>query len=765
MDVYNIDNALLNKYILLEVNKLRKKEKVDPIENRMELLAAAQDHANYMMNERKLTHFQKFNKIKKSPKNRVDYYGRLFNTVGENVQLANLRIVARSTDKNPPISTYEQLAEELVENWKKSPGHFKNMVSPDFKSTYTAVSINADGEVYACQVFGGSPYQIKYEEQIDSLEYRPENPRRCNFCKNRIPIGTIEVTSDSSILFVYNYGPFRMPSFKNSRMRLYNPWNDGLAANIVLKSQYPCDSNNYFNGRRAVRGIPLAPVYKKDFKIGIYTTTVYLGKVPAYIKEDFEVNLTVVKNKRTCREIIFNEIPSSYYVDIPLTFGLEPSDLIEEDLVLDTISAILFFQKGQIQPMDTTELKTLGEFLTLNKNNIDKINLEGYASIEGASDGNSRLYSNRAKYLSDFLIKNGIDPKRIVSRVNENFEDFREDVIGTEFESLAKLSDPELKNALKDPNLVTRLEPILSKHRYVQVKMTTRDTIDLVVTKNMVQTMFKNAVDNKKVREAKKLQRVQYNFILKGEMSLEELDEIEIPFIKRNKLLLHNKAVIHFLVDTLNDHRFSILENELEAVKSLDTTSRRVRTSLAILEYYRFENGSLGLKGKKYFKKLKKLRYVDKTIQARIILNFASGVDWGIRNDTKRYYKKVKSYINPARLDVDKTFELASYYSYFKQNKFAYNLVKNKIDETENPADLVYFLKLIYLTDVDISHDKYIGYFERILLYSGTQFCTFFNSPNLNFQIIDDPEVKEIYCEQCGGILNTGVRVQGSIEQ
>ena len=774
-DIYNPDPELLNKFILLEVNQLRKKEKVEPLENKKELYLAAQDQAEYMLRKEKVTHFQRFHRKKKVPKNRVDYYGLQFATVGENCQQTNMRIGAKPDDKkNPPISTYEKLAEELVENWKNSPGHYKNMIDPDFKTTYVAVAVNADGEIYACQLFGGSIYQTKYEgQEIDTLKYKPESSWRCAYCQGRVPIGTVEVTADSSIYFVFQTG-FRRPRWGASRMRLYNPWNDGLAANIVLKSQYPCDSTNYFNGRRAVRGIPLPPVYKKDYFVGMFSTSVYLGKVPSYIKEDFEVNLTVVKNKRTCSEIIYNVIPSWYYVNIPLTFGVEPEDLLEEDFVLDTISAILYFGKGLIQPLDSTILTSVSEFLDLNKGKINKITLEGYASIEGTTEHNTELYSNRAKYLSDYLVSRGINANKIAIKVNENFEDFREDIIGTEFEGLGKLSNTDLRTALKDKSLVAKLEPILAKHRYVEMVMTTKDTIDLVVTKEMVTSMFNQAISLKKARYAAQLQRVHYNFILKGEMTLEELDKTVIPFEKRYKKALHDRAAIHFLVDTLNPDRYTILETNLEAVKSVDTTFKRVRTSLAILEYYRWENGNLYIKKrnsvkkitkKGYFKRLKKLRYVDKTIQARIILNFASGSDWFESHRKRRFINKVKPYIGNARLDADKTFELASYYSYFKQNKYAYNQVKEKIDETQNPEDLIYFLKLIYLTDVNLPHDKYISYFKKILKYRGAEFCTYFNSPNLNFQILDDPDVKKIYCKECSGVLNTGTRNGASNEQ
>lgn len=760
-DAAHLDKELLNKFILAEVNKIRKKEKAEPLENKSELLPAAQDQADYMRRKEKLTHFQRFNKYKKTPKNRVDFYGRQFAVVGENVQLNNLRLNAPPNDKkNPPVTTYEKLAQELVTSWKNSPPHFRNMIDPEFKSTYTTISITENGEVYACQLFGGSVFQTAYEEQVDSLNYKPESDRRCSFCKSRVPLGHIELGSDSSIFFVYET-PLRWPSFPDSRMRLFNPWNDGLAADIVLKSQYPCDSANYFNGRRGVRGIPLPPVYRKDFHIGVFRTLVYLGKVPNYIKEDFEVNVTVVKNKRTCSNIIYNIIPSSYYVAIPLNFDIEAKELTTTDYIPDTLTASFFFNKGAVEPVDTVMLQTLSVFLQANKAKINQISLEGYASIEGSTETNARLYKQRAEYLSRILVANGIDEKQISLKVNENFADFREDVAGTEFADLAKKTDAELKTALKDQELVKKLEPILAKHRYVHVRITSKDTIHLLVTKEVIQQLFKQALATKNKRAAADLQKAQYACIQKGELHLSDLDSISIPVIEPNKQLLHNLAVIRFLTDTLNPKRYDNLEEALKQVLKLDKTYKSAATSVAILEYYRYCADMLDLSEKQYFRKVKGLKDIDKKIQARILLNFASSTDWMHRRRKKKYYGKVKSYIPNARLDVDKTFELASYYSYFDQNEFAYNLVRNKIDETKDPDDLVYFLKLIQLNDVSISHEKYLSYFEKIRRYSGDQFCSFFNTPNLNFQILDDPDIKKIYCKECAGVLSTGTLEPG----
>jgi uncharacterized protein YkwD len=67
--------------------------------------------------------------------------------------------------KIPRIDTYEKLAKELVITWRKSPPHYANMINPDFKTSFTSIAIGENGEIYACQLFGGSKYENIYKEK------------------------------------------------------------------------------------------------------------------------------------------------------------------------------------------------------------------------------------------------------------------------------------------------------------------------------------------------------------------------------------------------------------------------------------------------------------------------------------------------------------------------------------------------------------------------------------------------------------------------
>lgn len=154
VDWSNYDADKLNAYITIEVNKLREKRKVDTLNYEPLLRNAAQDHSQYMLEKDVLTHYQK-SKQKKTPKNRVDFYGKQFSVVGENVQMLTLNSVPKQFQKNGnplTINSYELMAKILVLNWKNSPPHYKNMIHPDYSGTLTAISVGNDGTIYACQL-------------------------------------------------------------------------------------------------------------------------------------------------------------------------------------------------------------------------------------------------------------------------------------------------------------------------------------------------------------------------------------------------------------------------------------------------------------------------------------------------------------------------------------------------------------------------------------------------------------------------------------
>lgn len=753
-DCYSGDGKLLNEYILKEVNKHRKKAKVPALKNDGLLHLAAEDHVNYMSNKDKLTHFQR-NKFKKTPKNRVDFYGEQFDLVGENVQQNWLKISEKKFIKN-----CEELAKTLVTGWRNSPPHYANMIYEGFTTTYTAVNINSDGKIYACQLFGSDAYHNTYRDSLLNYTYKPTKEKRCKKCERKQLRGAVSVINDSLIVFtgqspMFITLPFVKSKFYKRRIWL-NLFRYGIAADIVLKEQYDCDTNIVFNGKTGVRGIPLEPVFQKDFKKGdnvYFWMFIYieLGVVPEWIDQDYEVNLTLINNKRTCAPVIFNSLPVGFEVDINMDLYLDSLSKYYNTTQVDTFNHKLLFGKSENTVHDST-LIPITTFVQNNYETISNIEVKGFSSIEGSTEGNISLYKTRASNITQQLIELGIDSSLIRFSSQENFKDFRKDIMGTQYSYLNAKSNLELKEEVnKMPN--GEVESILTNHRFTEVTILTKTEQQFAFTKDTVYDLLKTSIDEKNVNDCKKMQAIEYNLALENEVTISDITAITLPIEKKFANVLCDRYLMIYRLDSLNPNRTKTFKDSLVSLKKVDPKNVKVNTNIELLKYPEWTPLKYK-KARKHFDSLVNNKYVDKTIKARMILNFAAKSDWYhaylYPTTNKRFYfRHVKQFIKPAKLNIEDTFELATYYTFFNDFHFAYNLTKRKVYQSTNPDEIVFFLKLIYYLDGALPTKTVIRHFKRIALIKKEEFCTYFNSPYLNFQILDDPEIRKIYCATC----------------
>ena len=757
VDCHSGDAIQLNKYILKEVNKYRKKAKVRSLKNDILLNLAATDHTNYMANKNKLTHYQR-NKIKKNPKNRVDFYGEQFDLVGENVQQNWVQKTEKEFIKN-----CEELANILVTGWRNSPPHYANMIDKNFTTTYTAVNINSKGKIYACQLFGSDAYHNTYKDRLLDYTYKPYKGRRCKNCDKKILRGGVSVVNDSLIVLsgtspIFGVSPFVKSKFYNRRFWL-NLFPYGIAADIVLKEQYECDTNIVFNGKTGVRGIPLEPVFKKNFKKGgsiFFWKYIYieLGVLPEWINQDYEINLTVINNKRTCMPIIYNYIPIGFEVDINIDLYLDSLNKYYNTTHLDTFNHKLVFEKSKSTVHDSTLIPII-RFVQNNYDNLNTIEVKGFSSIEGSTEGNISLYQTRTSLITQQLIELGIDSSIIKFSCQENYEDFRKDIKGTNYSYLNSYNDEDLKAEVNKMNN-GKLETILTNHRFAEITILTRTEEQFAYDKDTVYDLLNIYIEEKDAKNCKKMQAIEYGLALSNDINLSDIYSIKIPNDKQFVNVLCDRYLMTYQLDSLNPNRTTRFKDSLTSIRKLDPKNVKVNTNIALLKYLVWSplRPLKYTKTKKHFDSLVNNKYVDKTIKARMILNFAAQSDlyheyiFPITNK-RFYFRNVKQFIKSAKLNIEDTFELATYYANFEDYGFAYKLIKRKVYQSTNPDEIVFFLKLIYYLDKSLSTKTVIRHFKRIASLKGEEFCTYFNSPYLNFQILDDPEIRKIYCATC----------------
>ncbi|EES91388.1 CAP domain-containing protein [Clostridium botulinum] len=131
----------VNKRMLQLVNELRHSQGVSPLKNVDVLNNLAEKRSQYMAETEEFSHNDKNgNFIFKDELDKINYK---WNEVGEN-------IAQNYYSKNP-----DKLAEELFNQWKNSPGHYKNMISSNFNEIGFGISITENDKIYATQGFVG----------------------------------------------------------------------------------------------------------------------------------------------------------------------------------------------------------------------------------------------------------------------------------------------------------------------------------------------------------------------------------------------------------------------------------------------------------------------------------------------------------------------------------------------------------------------------------------------------------------------------------
>ena len=294
----SIHKTYLEHLVKIGVDEVRKKHGCKPLINDSLLYVASNHHATYMRNKEQISHFEEDSVLTRTPQDRGNYFGATNYRIGENVLFTsyNATVVGKK-GKEFDTHYYTQLADAIVTGWVNSPGHFKNMITPDYQLTGLSVAIDTvRNRVYACQKFAVVDYQYSFEENKEMFPYsvyeaepvtssfkgmedslidwtydfklRHDKPEECDKClelEKEKPFITLRVERNQFILRVEN-----SDYVKN----LMDDRQDGFAVEIVTFDDYMCGNPAYYtkpsrrNGQIKLNGRILEPVYKKDLEKG-----------------------------------------------------------------------------------------------------------------------------------------------------------------------------------------------------------------------------------------------------------------------------------------------------------------------------------------------------------------------------------------------------------------------------------------------------------------------------------------------------------------
>lgn len=155
IELGKIDYKFISTRLLQKINQERKKLSLPTFKTNNDLFKAAKLHNDYMVRADILDHSE----LGTSTPNMIDRIkktGGRFRTAGENIQYEGFIIRTTNGVESIIAPNYEDLAEQLWQNWKTSPSHYKNIINPEFKYIGTSLKwSDKKTAVFATQLYGG----------------------------------------------------------------------------------------------------------------------------------------------------------------------------------------------------------------------------------------------------------------------------------------------------------------------------------------------------------------------------------------------------------------------------------------------------------------------------------------------------------------------------------------------------------------------------------------------------------------------------------
>jgi uncharacterized protein YkwD len=432
------DEDILRQELSDRINNLRVSVGLKPLLYNDTLRKAAQFHSEYMAKNDVLSHDEKQSKYANPKKRVLEFEGKEFEIVGENVLY--------SKPQEFPLNRKDliQLADEMFNSWKKSPGHYANMTEPEYVFGDLGFKTHLKkGIVYATQVFGTKGHLVP--NQISNNAFGlVKAPADCEKEYERYSNLILSMGNDlkiegSEVVFYYHDIEYFKKIFPGS--------NDGIAIDLISKDQFTCGKPNQLDLSPVYDGILLKPIFSAEMLANNRAESDYriitkVGDVPEeLVGNEYSPSLIIIKKGRACKYIYPAEVPRRDYDLRPIEPIIkdEPTVSLVKDGVVHSQIVNYNFKTDITSAID---LPNINEY----SSSIHSIQINSFSSVEGDSVNNERLHNSRASFIKKHLnSKFDVSPDAFMINAKENWDQMNFQLNYFERDELSKISHDSLK--------------------------------------------------------------------------------------------------------------------------------------------------------------------------------------------------------------------------------------------------------------------------------------------------------------------------------
>lgn len=603
-------------------------------------------------------------------------------------------------------------------------------------------------------------YKLKKPDPRDYQKACGEFQKRIDELPADVTIGLFE--KDGDIIWGITDDRYLARIFKDNK--------DGVAVDILTKSQFPCgQKKNLLNESEIHDGELLKPVYLKDVKNHILTDNFGMagfkvGELPeAYKNCEYELNMLLIHDGYVCRYDAFYDIPRARWELLEMPLFLDSVKQIEKDGAMKSVvlekelQFVIPFRKNKITYTEV-DIRPLYDSLKLTDFTIKSISIQAYASVEGPTDNNIRLQNERAAAIAKALEKAQKKEAVKTIKAEENWVEFFQDIDTSQYKEMSGLSREEIKERFEDEKFNNLLEPILSKHRkaIVQLKLE-KKTSYAEAPASVLKNAFAEAIKSKDTVRALEVQHAFFSRANRKELAADLFDSIELPMDKGFIGILNNRTAFSLKEDLSSVRRtiaeFKELQKLVPGKAYIDYNLAVLRIKAWALNDSTIDPVALKKDINGLLKKGIPVALIKKvTLNYHIILSEVQIAmrDYAAKNETLKY---IYSNYKAIALNDRDLLQVAMYFSSYSRLDWAEKILVNRAKSIDADEDLIFFY--LNLTIIDPKNLKKAGYKSIISNASNKnkqRFCKMFDpygKGGINFQLLKEDYLKKSYCEVC----------------
>ncbi len=737
----------LRSELITQINELRTSLGLKSLVVSDTLRKAAEFHSDYMAKNNTLSHDQKSKKYK-TPKKRVNAFkGKDFEIVGENVLY--------STKQNFPLNKKEvsQLASEMFESWKNSPGHYANMTEPEYVFGDLGFKTSSTKSVvYATHVFGKRGHVIPNQLSPNAFKILPASPACEQAYKGISNIvmnmgDDFEIEDDEVNFYYHDINYFK---------RIFSGPNDGLAIDLIHKDQLACGKPNELDVSPIYDGVMLKPVFRDEMlrnnrAESDYRLITKVGDLPKNLSsDDYSPSVIMIKNGEACLYLYPAQISRNDYTLRPI----EPITNDEPSAQLQKKGVVAF---QQLQYNFNTNKRSSPELPTINNYEapIHSIRITSFSSVEGDSSANAKLHNARADYIRRHVSqKLTFQDSLLEVDASENWTmmDFQLNYLKRD--DLSALSHDSLKAILKDRDDSLPWDSLLFEQRISSAVIYYEGEYDETTsTESLASFNLRTAVALKNPILANKALYELYK---------DEYTELSLLFEKPvfEYLCSESRTVANFaalLSHIYYESPYQVTQFIHGWLHRKDELSESARFNLihlyTLVGTHLLDNWDVSAERLSNVIHPHKINPLSPTKEdEQLILNthltfiqYFGQINDG-ENISKSFYF-IADYFKEHALDMEDDVDLSLFFNNWSMYRMTEkHLLPKFVDNALNEDGLFILAETMNYIHSKDQTNQYIHVHEKALEMNKSRWCNWLKK---DFQVLRDYRVKRLYCEAC----------------